>query len=82
MKDTKCEYFCRMFSDYLDGEIARAECELLEEHIKICPPCALRYESLKIAVNLCCKGLNAEAPPEVRERLKSFLREHCCKEKV
>jgi anti-sigma factor RsiW len=74
-----CEEFCRHLCDYLDGEIGPDECRLIEEHLDRCPPCAMTYESLKTTLELCGKGVSDQVPEEVQQRLKSFLREHCCK---
>ena len=72
-----CKDFCNQLSDYLDGEIGEDECTLIEEHLKVCLPCALFYRSLKISVNACRKGVSVDIPPHVRENLKKFLHEHC-----
>jgi hypothetical protein len=72
-----CKEFCALLSDYIDGEVPEDFCRLLEEHLEICPPCSLQYESLKTAVELCCRGMGDECPEEVRLRLKNFLRERC-----
>jgi predicted anti-sigma-YlaC factor YlaD len=74
---TNCKDFCDQLSDYLDREISENECTLIEEHLKVCPPCALFYKSLEISVNACRMGLSADIPDDVREGLKQFLREHC-----
>jgi len=75
-----CQQFCQMLSDYLDGSVELTDCRLIEEHLDACPPCAMFYESLKTTVFVCGKGLSEDMPPEVRSRLRQFLREHCRKE--
>lgn len=72
-----CKEFCEQLSDYLDGEIGEHECRLIQEHLEECPPCALMYESLKITVHVCEKGVSDDIPEEIRSRLKMFLRAHC-----
>ena len=72
-----CKEFCDHLSDYLDGEITEYECKLIEEHLQVCPPCAVMYESLKTTVSICEKGISAEMPEEVKTRLRMFLRTHC-----
>ena len=74
---TSCKDFCDQLSDYLDGEIGENECALIEEHLKVCLPCALFYRSLEISVNACRKGLSVDIPEHVRDKLKEFLHEHC-----
>jgi hypothetical protein len=72
-----CKDFCALLSDYIDGEVPEDFCRLLEEHLEVCPPCSLQYESLKTAVDLCCRGIVDKCPEDVGVRLKKFLREHC-----
>ncbi len=66
-----------MLSDYLDGTVEVTDCRLIEEHLEICPPCAMFYETLKTTVFVCGKGLAEDISPDVRSRLRQFLREHC-----
>lgn len=73
----RCEDFCRYLSDYLDGEVGKEECRLIEQHLEVCPPCAATYEALKATVDICGKGLSDDMPESVRTRLKEFLRTHC-----
>jgi predicted anti-sigma-YlaC factor YlaD len=75
----ECKEFCDQLSDYLDGEIGTYECRLIEEHLEMCPPCAMIYRSLATTLKLCGQGVSEEVPPEVQERLKNFLKEHCAK---
>lgn len=72
-----CKELCEQLSDYLDGSVGERECRLIEEHLGKCPPCALMYESLRITVSICEKGVSDEVPQDVRSRLKNFLRKHC-----
>lgn len=72
-----CKEFCDHLSDYLDGEVGANDCRLIEEHLKRCPPCAHVYQSLKLTVDICCRGLSDDIPDTVRTRLKAFLRENC-----
>ncbi len=72
-----CKQFCDKLSDYLDGEIAADECRLVEDHLEVCPPCALMYECLKTTVDICEQGVSDDMPEDVKTRLKMFLRTHC-----
>jgi anti-sigma factor RsiW len=73
-----CKEFCDQFSDYLDGELSDADCRLIEEHLAQCSPCALEYESLRTAVEVCSKGVSENIPEDIRNRLKAFLKQ-CCR---
>jgi predicted anti-sigma-YlaC factor YlaD len=72
-----CKEFCDHLSDYLDGEIGEHECKLIEDHLQVCPPCSLMYQSLKTTVDVCEKGISEDMPEAVKTRLKMFLRRHC-----
>ncbi|MEW6348401.1 MAG: anti-sigma factor [Thermodesulfobacteriota bacterium] len=72
-----CKYFCDQLSDYLDGEMSQNECTLIEEHLSVCPPCALFFKALQMSVRACSQGVDCRIPDEVRTRLKKFLKEHC-----
>ncbi len=75
-----CKDFCKHLSDYLEGEIGERECRLIRAHLEQCPPCALAFRSLRTTVDLCCKGVTDAMPQDVKNRLRKFLRDHCCKE--
>ncbi|HMK34363.1 MAG TPA: anti-sigma factor [Desulfomonilaceae bacterium] len=76
----ECKHFCNQLSDYLDGEVTEDECRLIEEHLDVCPPCLLVYESLKTTVTICGQAVPADLPEHVRAELKAFLRKHCTQE--
>lgn len=76
----QCKDFCERLSDYLDGHIEENICTLIEEHLEACPPCALMYESLRTAVELCKKGITYDIPADVARDLKAYLKTHCTKE--
>lgn len=74
---TTCEFFCQQLSDYIDGELREFECELMENHLEVCPPCNLLFQTLKTTVEICHLGISDEIPEDVRIRLRQFLRQHC-----
>ncbi len=75
-----CADYCDHLSDYLDGDIGEEDWKRIEEHLALCQPCSLVYQSLKTSVQLCGKGVSDDIPEEVKTKLKMFLREHCGKE--
>jgi predicted anti-sigma-YlaC factor YlaD len=75
-----CKDYCDYLSDYLDGDIAEDDCKCIEEHLALCRPCSLVYDSLKTTVQLCGKGVSDAMPEDVRAKLKMFLRKHCGKD--
>ena len=77
-----CQDICDQLSDYLDGGICESECQLIEEHLKECAPCELKFRSLGLSVEICHRAVSDDIPNEVRERLKTFLRQHCKQEEA
>ncbi len=77
-----CQDICDQLSDYLDGGVCESECEIIEEHLKECPSCELKFRSLGLSVKICSRAISDEIPDEVRERLKMFLIQHCKKEEA
>lgn len=75
-----CADYCDHLSDYLDGDIGEEDWRRIEEHLALCQPCSLVFQSLKTSVQLCGKGVSDDIPEEVKTKLKMFLREHCGKE--
>lgn len=72
-----CKDFCDRFSDFLDGELGPEECHLIEEHLAECSSCSVIYKSFKTTVDVSKRALTDEVSEEVRDRLKSFLRQRC-----
>jgi len=77
MNMCKCKDCCDQLSEYLDGEIDPCDCKEIEQHLEVCVPCSLIYESLKATLDLCAKGIPDDMPQEAKERLRQFLRTHC-----
>ena len=58
----ECKRFCDQLSEYLDKEVTEDECKLIEEHLDVCPPCSMVYESLKTTVAVCGKAIPEDLP--------------------
>ena len=78
MKD--CNKYFKRISEYLDGELEDEICHEIETHLKDCPECRECLESLKKTIQLCKEGGDDEIPSDIRERLRSTLRD-CFKHK-
>lgn len=71
-----CEEALERLYEYLDGELADVETERVDEHLEVCRRCYPRLafeESFRAAVERAREG--KEAPPHVRNRILSVLRE-------
>ena len=71
----ECRKYFDRISEYLDGELEDEICKEIDAHMEKCPECRRCIESLKKTVELCRETAKEEIPQDVRERLKSTLRE-------
>jgi len=70
-----CKHNFERISEYLDGELDHDACLQIEQHLKECPECRRCFEALEKTVLLCRKSANEEIPQDMRERLRSKLRD-------
>jgi len=70
-----CKQNFEKISEYLDGELGRDVCLQIEQHLKECPDCQSCVEALKKTIDLCKKSAQEEIPQDMRERLRSKLRD-------
>jgi RNA polymerase sigma-70 factor (ECF subfamily) len=72
-----CRDVVDAFSRRLEGEIDPGLCAELESHLKTCPACRTRCDSLRATLTLCRSAGAAPVPPDVvssvREALRRFL---------
>lgn len=68
------EYFERI-SEYLDGELDEDICRKIDQHLQDCPECLECIDSLRRSIQLCKEAVKEEIPPDIRERLRSTLRD-------
>ena len=71
-----CEKSTKRMYRYIDREVTFIRRMRIRIHLRRCPPCADGYDfefALKDRIRTCCY----EPPPEeLRDRLRTFLREH------
>ena len=75
MKQGDCDRIFAQLSAYLDRELASADCEELERHIRDCGPCVEFVESLKKSVRLCRQYQPPHDPPPLSEDDKRKLQD-------
>jgi len=63
-------------SEYLDGELAAPACAEIRKHLLECPECQDCFESLKKTVDLCKKFPDQRIPEEMRQKLRTTLRDY------
>jgi len=70
-----CKKYFESISEYLDGELGPDDCQQIEQHLKECPECQDCFDALKKTIDLCRKSAREEIPGDMRERLRSKLRD-------
>jgi len=68
-----CNECMDLLADYVDGLLPREQALSLQWHIEGCPPCVAFVNTYKGTVNAAKRLRETALPPEVRERLMSFL---------
>jgi len=58
----RCDCFYQALSDYFDGNLSAEESELVEEHMRRCPPCLIYLEQFRIVHRACGKVESADLP--------------------
>ena len=75
MKAEDCESIFAALSEYLDGELPRADCEQLERHIRDCAPCVEFVNSLRKSIRLGGQYQAEEPAPPIPAEVKQSLEE-------
>jgi anti-sigma factor RsiW len=72
-----CRQLCDLVFEYVSGELSADRRELLEAHLKVCPPCVIYVETYRLTISLsrklCCRSLS----PECEKRLRDALAREC-----
>ena len=70
-----CAATARLFSEFLEGDLDARACARLQEHVAGCASCTATCQSLHAAVGECAACRNTPVPPEVREAVRTAVRE-------
>lgn len=68
-----CRDVVELFSRRMEGEIDGASCADLEQHLRTCPVCRGRCDSLRSTLALCRRAGEAPVPPEVERSVRVAL---------
>ena len=74
-QDIGCPECMDLLADYVDGSLPKDKAELLEWHIEGCAPCVAFVNTYKGTVKAARQLKEADIPPELKDRLLSFLRQ-------
>jgi anti-sigma factor (TIGR02949 family) len=70
----QCREIVDFLADYLEGSLPPDTARALETHLEGCPPCIAFVNTYRGTINAARKIRQVEIPPELRDRLLSFLR--------
>jgi anti-sigma factor RsiW len=71
-----CRDIVGLLADYLDGGLDPATTRRLQAHLEGCAPCVAFVNTYKGTVKAARQLKEADIPPELKDRLLSFLRHH------
>jgi len=71
--EIRCREIVDLLADYLDGSLPGETARQLEAHLEGCSPCIAFVNTYRGTVNAVRQLSETELPPELRERLISFL---------
>lgn len=77
--DPTCRQVFELLSEFVDGELSADDRESLSRHLDACPPCEEFLKTFEAARSLCRESLLEKMPSELKERLRSFLRDEIFK---
>lgn len=71
-----CDDLLRRLTEYAEGSLDTDLCELIDRHLKDCPPCAELQSDLDDLRRLCREGADRpQLPASLRARLAEMLEE-------
>ena len=71
-----CRDAIGLLLDYLDQTLGEGLLAALEGHLAGCEPCRAYLQTYRKTRELVSRSGPSDMPPELRERLREFLREH------
>ena len=74
--EIRCREIVGLLADYLDGSLPSETARSLEAHLADCAPCIAFVNTYRGTVDAVRRLHETELPPELRERLISFLEKH------
>ncbi|UCF84834.1 MAG: zf-HC2 domain-containing protein [Desulfobacteraceae bacterium] len=77
-----CSKYFERISEYLDGELDEAIFLKMDRHLQDCPECRDCIDSLRKSIQLCKEAGKEEMPTDIRERLRSMLRDCISRRKM
>ena len=73
-KPRTCDLLVEQLSAYLDGDLARRECERIARHARRCPRCRALTAELRATIGTCRRAAAVPLPAGVRDRARASIR--------
>jgi anti-sigma factor RsiW len=70
-----CQELASLLIDYVSGELSPEHRELLDHHLRLCPPCVTYLKTYTLTIKLSRQLPCEPLPPQLVEKLKIMLRE-------
>ena len=72
--EIRCREIVDLLADYLDGSLPGETARRLEAHLEGCSPCIAFVNTYRGTVDAARRLHETEIPPELRDRLITFLK--------
>lgn len=74
-----CKEIVDVCLEFLDGSLPTEERRLFESHLGACPECLSFFETYRRTPELSREAFATQMPASVKEAVRSFLRNRCCR---
>jgi anti-sigma factor RsiW len=71
-----CKKTVEMIADLVENTLPAEQRDAVAEHLRACRPCETFLQTYRKTSSLCRHSLLKAAPPELVQRLMSYLREN------
>lgn len=73
-KARTCDLLVEQLSAYLDGDLARRDCERVARHARRCPRCLALTAQLRATIGTCRRAAALPLPVGIRARARASIR--------
>lgn len=70
----RCDCFYQVLRDFLDGELPAAEAALVEEHLRLCPPCLIYLEQFRMVHEACGRVAAEDLPADFDQVMAGVMK--------